>query len=131
VPHVWIENAGNLEKDVDMPGLCEAIRAEAARIEIFSTPRIRVRACRADHYTNADGDKKNGFVDISVSLRCGRPLDVRQDATARISEPARACLAAAVATRSIALSLEMRDIDPELSPKAGTTRDSLPGPSGD
>ena len=30
-----------------------------------------------------------------------------------------------MASRSIALSLEMRDIDPELSPKVGTIRDHL------
>lgn len=32
-----------------------------------------------------------------------------------------------MATRSLALSMEMRDIDPELSPKTGTLRDHLKG----
>ena len=56
---------------------------------------------------------------------CGRPLDVRKAAVEKIFEAAKAFLAPVMATRSIALSLEMRDIDPELSPKAGTIRDHL------
>ena len=37
----------------------------------------------------------------------------------------RAYLSPAFETHSIALSLEMRDIDPDLSPKTGTIRDYL------
>lgn len=125
MPHFRIEYSGNLEDVVDMSGLCEAIRAEAALIDTFPMPGIRVRACRVDHYAIADGDPKHGFIDISIRLRGGRPMDVRQDATARIFEAARAFLAPVMAERSIALSLEMRDIDPDLSPKTGTTRDHL------
>ncbi len=35
-------------------------------------------------------------------------------------------MAPALARHSIALSVEMRDIDPALSPKSGTIRDHLP-----
>jgi 5-carboxymethyl-2-hydroxymuconate isomerase len=125
VPHFHIEYSGNLEEAVDISALCETIRAEAARIDTFPMPGIRVRASRVDHYAIADGDPKHGFIDISIRLRGGRPMDVRQDATARIFEAARMFLAPVMETRSIALSLEMRDIDPELSPKTGSTRDHL------
>ena len=125
MPHFHVEYSGNLEDAVDIGALCEAIRVEAARIDTFPMPGIRVRATRVDHYAIADGDPKHGFIDISIRLRGGRPMDVRKDATARIFEAARAFLAPAMATRSIALSLEMRDIAPDLSPKTGTTRDHL------
>ena len=125
MPHFWIEYSGNLEEAADISGLCEAIRAEAAQIDTFPLPGIRVRACRVDHYAIADGDPKHGFVDISIRLRGGRPLDVRKDATSRIFEAARMFLAPVMEARSVALSLEMRDIDPDLSPKTGTTRDHL------
>lgn len=125
MPHFCIEYSANLEKAVDMADLCEVIRAEAARIEAFPTPGIRVRAIRVDHYAIADGDPRHGFIDISIRLRAGRAPEVKQDATARIFKAAHRFVAPVMDVRSIALSLEMRDIDAELSPKTGSVRAHL------
>lgn len=127
MPHFQIDYSANLEDVVDMGALCEAIRAEAATIAAFPLPGIRVRATRVDHYAVADGDPKHGFVDISVRLREGRADDVKQDAIGRIFAAAKAHLTDAMATHSIALSAEMRDIDARLSPKFGTIRDHMEG----
>lgn len=125
MPHFQIDYSGNLEEAIDFSGLCEHIRAAAAKIDSFPMPGIRVRAVRVDHFAIADGDPNHGFVDISVRIRGGRPPEVKQDASQRIFEAARDYLGPAMATRSIALSLELRDIDPDLSPKTGTIRDHL------
>lgn len=125
MPHFQIDYSGNLEQVVDIAGLCECIRATAAGIDTFPMPGIRVRALRVDHYAIADGDPKHGFIDISIRLRAGRAPDVKQDATTRIFDAARDFLALAMAAHSIALSLEMRDIDPDYSPKTGTIRHHL------
>ncbi|WP_170330259.1 5-carboxymethyl-2-hydroxymuconate isomerase [Ruegeria arenilitoris] len=125
MPHFHVEYSGNLEDKIDMAGLCECIRATAAGIETFPMPGIRVRATRVDHYAIADGNSAHGFIDISIRLRAGRPDDVKQDATQRIFKAVRVYLAPAFSHQSIALSFEMRDIDPKLSPKTGTIRDHL------
>ncbi|WP_298852090.1 5-carboxymethyl-2-hydroxymuconate Delta-isomerase [uncultured Ruegeria sp.] len=125
MPHFQVEYSGNLEGKIDMGGLCECIRATAAGIETFPMPGIRVRATCVDHYAIADGNPEHGFIDISIRLRAGRSEDVKQVATHRMFEAVKAYLAPALAQHSIALSLEMRDIDPELSPKTGTIRDHL------
>jgi len=125
MPHFHIDYSANLEGVVDMGQLCEAIRAEAASIETFPTPGIRVRATRVDHYAMADGDPKHGFIDLSVRLREGREVDVKRDAMGRIFEVLKTFAAPAMAHHSIALSAEMRDIDAGLSPKFGTTRDHM------
>ncbi len=125
MPHIHIDYSGNLEDAVDMSGLCEAIRSEAARIEAFPMPGLRVRAIRVDHYAIADGDPKHGFIDISVRLRAGRPHEVKKGAAESLFAAAQDFLAPALETRSIALSLEMRDIAPDLSPKTGTIRDHM------
>lgn len=125
MPHFHIEYSSNLENDIDIQGLCEAIRARAASIDTFPMPGIRVRATCVDHYAIADGNPKHGFIDISIRLREGRPDDVKQHATNSIFDAAKTYLADAFATRSIALSIEMRDINASLSPKAGTIRDHL------
>lgn len=127
MPHLQIDYSANLEDVVDMGKLCETLRAEAAGIEAFPMPGIRVRAVRVNHYAIADGNPKHGFIDISVRLRGGRPIDVKHEAIQRIFNAARKFLAPAMARHSIALSTEIRDIDPELSPKTGTIRDHLGG----
>ncbi|WP_037312371.1 5-carboxymethyl-2-hydroxymuconate Delta-isomerase [Ruegeria halocynthiae] len=125
MPHFHVDYSGNLEDCIDMHGLCECIRATAAGIDTFPIPGIRVRATRVDHYAIADGNPDHGFIDISVRLRAGRPDDVKQDATQRIFQAVQTFLEPTLAQYSIALSLEMRDIDPALSPKTGTIRDHL------
>ncbi len=125
MPHFHIDYSGNLEDWVDMDGLCECVRATAAAIDTFPVAGIRVRATRVDHYSIADGNPAHGFVDISIRQRAGRPEDVKQDATQRIFEAVRAYLEPALSKHSIALSVEMRDIDPDLSPKTGTIREHL------
>ncbi len=125
MPHFQIDYSANLEDVIDMGAFCDCIRETAAGIETFPTAGIRVRAVRVDHYSIADGNPKHGFIDISVRLRGGRPADVKHEATARLFEAAKSFAAPAIATRSIALSLEMRDIDPDLSPKTGSIRQHL------
>jgi len=123
--HFHIEYSGNLESLIDISQLCEDIRAEAAAIETFPTPGVRVRAIRVDHYAIADGNPKHGFIDILIRLRGGRPDDAKQEATRRIFEVAKRLIDPVMQTHPIALSLEMRDIDPGLSPKTGTIREHL------
>lgn len=125
MPHFQIDYSGNLEEVVDMAGLCEHIRETASQIETFPMAGIRVRAVRVDHYAIADGNPKHGYIDISIRLRAGRPDDVKKEATTRIFEAAKAFLAPVMASHPVALSLEMRDIDPALSPKTGTIRGHL------
>ncbi|MCE8516719.1 5-carboxymethyl-2-hydroxymuconate Delta-isomerase [Ruegeria pomeroyi] len=125
MPHFIVEYSGNLEDALDIGALCEVIRATAAGIDTFPMPGIRVRAFRADHWAIADGDPKHGFIDISIRLRAGRAPEVKRAAANEIFEAVRAFVAPVMAQRSLALSLEMRDIDPDLSPKTGSIRDHL------
>lgn len=125
MPHIAIEYSGNLDEVLDMSAFCEALRVAGIETGVFPMPGIRVRAFRADHYAIADGDPKHGFIDISVRLREGRPKEKKEAATAHLFAAAKSFLAPAFEGHSIALSLEMRDIDAALSPKAGTIRDHL------
>ena len=125
--HFHIDYSANIEEVIDMAGLCEAIRSCAASMETFPLAGIRVRATRVDHVAMADGNPKHGFIDVSVRLREGRSGDVKQQAISKIFEALKAYTAPAMATHSIALSAEMRDIDATLSPKYGTIREHMKG----
>ena len=125
MPHFQIEYSANLETTIDIGALCEAIRAKAATIDTFPIAGIRVRATRVDFVAMADGDPKHGFIDLSIRLREGRPDGVKRDAIDQIFATLKEFMTPAMASHSIALSAEMRDINAELSPKFGTIRDHL------
>ncbi len=125
MPHFCIEYSGNLEPEVDIGALCAFVRETAAGIDAFPMAGVRVRAFRCDHYSIADGNPDHAYIDMSIRLRGGRPDDVKKAATQAVFDAVKGYLAPVLAGRSLALSLEMRDIDPELSPKTGTIRDYL------
>ncbi|MCC2110817.1 MAG: 5-carboxymethyl-2-hydroxymuconate Delta-isomerase [Hyphomicrobiales bacterium] len=125
MPHITIEYSANLDDTIDMPDFCETLRRAAAETDILPLAGIRVRAIRCEDYAIADADPSNAFIDISVRLRAGRPLEGRKAATAHIFTAAEGFLQPYFAKIPLALSLEMRDIDPELSPKCGSIRDHM------
>lgn len=131
MPHISIEYSANLEKLADVGGLCEALRAAAAAHPVFPMAGVRVRAYAARHYAIADGNPEHAFVDIHVRLREGRAQADKKDATEALFSAAKAFLAPVMAHHSLALSLEMRDIDASLAPKTGTIREHLPKDLGD
>jgi len=125
MPHIIIDYSPNLEPELDITALCEHLRQCGAAIEAFPTAGIRVRAHKACAYAIADGDPKHAYIDISIRLRGGRPMDVKKAATQAVFAAAEQFIAPLMGKRSIALSLEMRDIDPELSPKTGNIRQHM------
>ncbi|MEL7098347.1 MAG: 5-carboxymethyl-2-hydroxymuconate isomerase [Pseudomonadota bacterium] len=125
MPHLTVDYSPNLEAEVDIAALCDVLRVAAIETGVFPMPGVRVRAFAATHVAIADGDPRHGYIDISVRLRAGRAMEAKKAAVAHVFAAAQTALAPVMAQRPLALSLEMRDIDPELSPKAGSIRDFL------
>ena len=127
MPHVQIDYSPNLEGRLDIAGLCRALRDAAVETGALPLAGVRVRATACDHVVIADGNPGHAFVDISVRLRGGRDLETRRRAVAHLFAAAERYCAEVMARAPLALSMEMRDIDPELSPRTGSIRDHLPG----
>ncbi|MES2915375.1 MAG: 5-carboxymethyl-2-hydroxymuconate isomerase [Pseudomonadota bacterium] len=127
MPHIQIDYSPNLESRLDVAGLCRALRDAAVSTGILPLAGIRVRAIRADHVVIADGNPDHAYLDISVRLRGGRSDAAKAEATTRIFAAAEAYCTEVLATSSFMLSMEMRDIDPALSPKASSIRKYLAG----
>ena len=127
MPHIQIDYSANLENRLDVAGLCRVLRDAAVATGILPLAGIRVRALRADHVVIADGNPDHAFLDISVRLRGGRSAAAKAEATALIFASAERYCTEVMATSSFMLSLEMRDIDPEFSPKASSIRNYLSG----
>lgn len=127
MPHFQIDYSPNLEDRLDMAGLCAVIRDAAVETGVFPAAGIRIRATPCAHVVMADGDPKHAFLDLSVRLRGGRTLEKRKAATATIFAALETYCTQVMETSSFMLSMEMRDIDPELSPKASSIRNYLSG----
>lgn len=122
MPHFYVDYSANMEKRIDIAAFCDLLRRAGIETGIFPAAGIRVRAFRADHVSIADGDTGHGYVHLMIRLRGGRSLDTRKAAAQHVFEAARAFLEPAMSRQSIAFSMELVDIDPELSPKCGTIR---------
>jgi 5-carboxymethyl-2-hydroxymuconate isomerase len=120
-----IDYSVNVETDVDIGALCDTLRDVAASIDAFPLAGVKVRAVRVDHYSIADGNPEHGFIDISVRIREGRDMETKQNAAQKIFDAANEFVADVMRRRSLALSLELRDIDAALSPKSGSIRKYL------
>ena len=125
MPHLMIDYSANIEPDIDMSRLCENLRAIATEIEAFPIAGVKVRAVRVDHYAIADGNPAHGFIDISVRIREGRDLETKKQAVDAIFNAANDFVSPIMQKRSLALSVELRDITAELAPKSGTIRKYL------
>jgi 5-carboxymethyl-2-hydroxymuconate isomerase len=125
MPHLMIDYSANVEPYLDIGALCDTLRHVAASIDAFPLAGVKVRAVRVDHYAIADGNPEHGFIDISVRIREGRDIQTKQNAAQKIFDAANEFVADVMQNRSLALSLELRDIDAALSPKSGSIRKYL------
>ena len=122
MPHLQIDYSANLEDRLDIAALCRALRDAGAATGILPLPGIRVRATACTHWVIADGDPAHGFLDIAVRMRAGRSEAEKAAVVQALWGAAEAHCAAALAQTSLALSLELREIGPEFSPKVSSVR---------
>lgn len=115
MPHMSIEYSANLEPSLDMALLCREMSRAMLATGLFEHGAVRVRAFRAEAYAIADLLPENGFVDIGLRIGRGRSAEEKKAAGEAIFAAASQHLAKLLATPYFALSLEIREIDAELS----------------
>lgn len=127
MPHFHIDYSKNLERRIDMRGLCIAVRDAAMETGLFPLAGLRIRATPAEYVIMADGNPDHAYLDLSIRLRAGRDQAAKEQATSHIFAKLEQYCADALAQSSVMLSCEMRDIDPALSPKTSSIRRYLSG----
>lgn len=130
MPHIMIDYSPNLADRLDIAGLCRVLRDAAAATGVLPLAGLRVRATACDHAVIADGNPEHAFLDISLRLRAGRTDADKARATAAVFAAAEAYCVGVLASSSFMLSMETRDIDAALSPKASSIRRYLHGEPG-
>lgn len=127
MPHLTIEYSANLDGRVDLDALCAALLETVLETGLFEVGAVRVRALRADHYAIADRLPENAFVDLSFRIGKGRSADEKKRAGEAIFATASSLLAPLFETPHFALSLEIREIDADLSWKKNAIHPRLRG----
>ena len=127
MPHLTIQHSPALSHRFDMSALCDALRRVMIAQGCFPTGGIRVRAIPTPAEAIADGHADNTFADMVLRMGAGRTLDIRQAAGEAILAEAEQFFAVALAEPHFALSLEIVEIDPDLSWKTNTIHARLKG----
>jgi 5-carboxymethyl-2-hydroxymuconate isomerase len=125
MPHIIIESSKNVRDRCEMSGLIGAVHDAALETGIFPIGGLRTRLFEStvDNYRIADGDEDNAFVHISVRIAQGRDLETKRRAGQAIFDAACLSLTKAYEGSPLAISLEIQEIDADLSFKKNNLHD--------
>jgi 5-carboxymethyl-2-hydroxymuconate isomerase len=121
MPHVIVEYSSNLEDSMDVGDLLDALHQGVIDSGLADTAAIRTRAFRCEHYRIADRNPENGYVQITVRMREGRPQAALQSLAERLLAAAEKSLERAFAAHPIGLALEVHEIT-QLTVRRNTIR---------
>jgi 5-carboxymethyl-2-hydroxymuconate isomerase len=123
MPHITIECSANVRKIVDLDELVCRVHATALETGVFPVGGLRTRVAERTIYRIADGDPANAFVHVGLRIGAGRDLAAKQSAAAAIFATVCEVLQPAFDATPLGISLDVQEIDPELSFKRNNLHD--------
>lgn len=118
MPHLRVEYSPGLEALTDMRALCGRLHEAMVETGVFPQAGIRIKAHRCDEVCVADRHSDNHFLALELSVGAGRSKPALAAAGQAVFAAAQEAVADLLAQPHFMLSLEIREIDPELSWKA-------------
>jgi 5-carboxymethyl-2-hydroxymuconate isomerase len=115
MPHFTMDYSSNLDGKVDFDALCRVVHSEILGSGLFEVGAVRVRAIRCEAYAIADLLAENAFIAMSFRIGKGRSDDEKKRTGDAIFSAVTRHLSTLFETQHFALTLEIREIDPELS----------------
>jgi 5-carboxymethyl-2-hydroxymuconate isomerase len=123
MPHITIECSANVREIVDLDELVRRVHATALETGVFSVGGLRTRVAERAIYRIADGDPANAFVHVALRVGHGRDLATKQRAAEAIFATVCDVLQPAFEATPLGISLDVQEIDPELSFKQNNLHD--------
>lgn len=115
MPHFTFDYSANLDGLVDVRALARLIHDTMMETGLFELGAIRVRGFRTEVYAIADLLSENSFIDMSLRIGKGRSEADKKRAGEAVFAAVSAFLSERFETPHFMLSLEIREIDAELS----------------
>lgn len=117
MPHFYAECTVNIRDEARLPELFAKVNETLAGTGIFPLGGIRSRAIWLDTYQMADGKHDYAFVHMTLKIGSGRSLEDRQRAGELLFGVIKEHFSALSASRLLALSFTMEELDPVLNYK--------------
>jgi 5-carboxymethyl-2-hydroxymuconate isomerase len=115
VPHLILEYSANLDTMIDMTALCRILNRTLFETKLFELGAIRVRAVRSEAYAIADDMPQNAFVDGNLRIGFGRSSEDKKHVGEALFIAMTEFFKTKFAAPHFALTLEVREIDADLS----------------
>ena len=81
MPHLTIEYSKNIENDIEINDLVQAMHNSAASIDALPIGGLRTRAVARKHFLVADGHSSNTFVNVALRIAPGRSEGIKKEAS--------------------------------------------------
>ena len=125
MPHQIIEYSANLDAELDIDELVDALHDTAVDIDALPIGGIRTRAVRRDNYRIADAHPDNTFINVTLRIAEGRTSEVKKDAGERLFQTLRDFVAPLFEQLPMSLSFEIQEIAAATRWKHSNIRDYL------
>lgn len=125
MPHLLIEYSSGTARRIDIGEVCGVFHEFLQNSLLFPTAGIRVKAYEATFALVGDGLAQNDFMTLTLAVGAGRDMHVLKDEGEALFQLAQAQLAPLLAEPYFSLSLEIREINPDLSWKDTPIYDRL------
>jgi 5-carboxymethyl-2-hydroxymuconate isomerase len=113
--HFVLEYSANLAEETEsIQTLLSNLHQAAENTGLFPLKGIRSRAYCCEQYRMADGNPQHGFAHLQVLLGAGRSMEEKQAAADAFFEVFTAHFDSHYQTRGMALSFEMKELEPVL-----------------
>lgn len=125
MPHLIIQYSENIDPRIDMKQLCDQLNDTMCASAMFPKGGIRVRAYPTAAYSIADQHPQNAFIDMVLRIGAGRTLEQKRDFGHTLINQVSDNCKDLLSEPHFALSLEIVEIDPDLSWKVNTIHPRL------
>ena len=111
MPHIELQYSANLDATLRERDVVQRVHEAALATGVFPLGGTRTRALRCDLAAIADGHPDNAFLDVQVRIGAGRDDDTKKRVGETLMETLGGALRDTPHWSSLALSIEIREID--------------------
>jgi len=115
MPHIVVEYSANLRTRLGPQDLIDCVHQAALRTGVFPIGGTRTRAAERSCFRIADGHPDNGFVHVVLRIAHGRDLATRRRVGEEVFGAVCKFLEGVFERSPLGVSLEIQEIDPEVS----------------
>ncbi|MFZ1386744.1 MAG: 5-carboxymethyl-2-hydroxymuconate Delta-isomerase [Thiolinea sp.] len=124
--HFVLEYSDNISAEIlNLQTLFANLHQAAVETDLFPLKGIRSRAYACHDYRMADGNPEHIFVHLTVLLGAGRSLEERELAAKSFFKVLEAHFASCFESRGVAMSFEMKELEPVLKYNKNNLQDYL------